>query len=645
MSPRKKPSFGRRLVTWVTSAGVIAILAIVNRPMVAFGEEQYHQFQINRASYKSEYGHWDMLPVPADFKINAIHAALLPTGKVLIIAGSGNKEDQFNAGSFKTLIWDPATNHFKIVTTPTDVFCAGHSFLTNGNLLVAGGTKKYEVLESKITHAAGVLKIKQESPDGDLTELDKGTIVTSKTGVKYKLTSDVKVPAAKKVSVQGNTTVTPSEVEVWIKAVDKGKDSAIPKSMQFDIEGLTGDDKKTMYGIAEKLTMEKQEYTGAEYTYEFNPFTEKYERVGNLNEPRWYPTLIPTADNKVLALSGLDQFGRIDTGKTEVYNETTKKWEFKPSLDRYFPTYPSVFLMENEKLFYSGSNSGYGSATEGRDPGIWDLKTNKFQKVSGLRQPELNETSSSVLLAPAQDQKVMFLGGGGVGEDPKSTARTDIIDLDESATPTWEPGPDLPAPTRYLSTVLLPDDTLYTSHGSSGYRGKGNSDHLTAQIYHPDTNKFVQAADPTVGRNYHSEAMLLPDGRVITLGSDPLYDKSDKNPGTFEKRIEIFTPSYLYRGERPTITDGPKSVQRGGSYKFTTSDSSQIKTARLMRPSTVTHSTDVEQRSIALDITKTADGIGVTVPKARGLVPSGWYMLFVTNNDGTPSVAKWVQVQ
>ena len=71
------------------------------------------------------------------------------------------------------------------------------------------------------------------------------------------------------------------------------------------IEGLTGDDKKTVYGITEKLTMEKQEYTGAEYSYEFNPFTEKYERVGNLNVPRWYPTLIPTADNTVLALSGV----------------------------------------------------------------------------------------------------------------------------------------------------------------------------------------------------------------------------------------------------------------------------------------------------------------------------------------------------
>jgi hypothetical protein len=644
MSPRKKPSFGRRLVTFVTSAAVIAILAIVNRPMVAFGQEQYHQFQINRDSYKSEYGHWDMLPVPAEFKVNAIHAALLPTGKVLIIAGSGNKEDQFKAGKFKSLIWDPATNHFKLLYTPSDVFCAGHSFLTNGNLLVAGGTKKYEVLEAKIKKAAGVLKLTQWSPESGTTEIDKGTIVTSKTGVKYKLTSDVKLPAATKAS-EAATKVTPSEVEVWIEAVEPGKNSLIPKPMEFTVDGLTGDDRQTIKGLTEKLTLEKQEYTGADVSYEFNPFTEKYVRVGNLKEARWYPTLIPTADGDVLALSGLDQFGRIDTGKTEVYDEKTQKWAFKPSINRYFPTYPSVFLMQNEKLFYSGSNAGYGSDTEGRTPGIWDLKTNKFQEVTGLRQPELNETSSSVLLAPAQDQKVMFLGGGGVGESQVSTKRTDIIDLDESANPTWKPGPDLPNPARYLSTVLLPDDTLFTSHGSSGYRGKGNSDLKTAQIYHPDTNMFAKAADPTVGRNYHAEALLLPDGRIITLGSDPLYDKTDKNPGKFEQRIEIFSPPYLYHGDRPTITDGPKSVTRGNSFKFLTPDASAITSARLMRPSSVTHSTDVEQRSIALDVTKSGDSIGVTIPKEAGLVPSGWYMLFVTNADGTPSVAKWVLVE
>lgn len=644
MSPRKKPSLGRRVVTLVTSTAVIAILAIVNRPMVVFGQEQYHQFQIDRDSYKSEYGHWDDLPVPVDFKVNAIHAALLPTGKVLIIAGSGNKEKQFKAGKFKTLIWDPATNHFRMIYTPTDVFCAGHAFLTNGNLLVAGGTKKYEVLENKITKAGGPMLIKQESPDGGVTELDKGTLVVSATGVTYRITEDVKIPAATKVTVGEKTTVTAGQAEVWIEAVEPGKGSVIPKPTQFSIKGLDGEDAKTIYGIAEKLTMEKQEYGGTDISYEFNPYTEKYVKVGSLNEARWYPTLAPLADGSVLALSGLDQFGRVDTGKTEQYDEDTKKWVLKPSLNHYFPTYPALFLTKDEKLFFSGSNSGYGSATDGRTPGLWDVKKNKFAEVPGLRDADQTETSASVLLAPAQDQKVMILGGGGVGESDKSTARTDVVDLDE-ANPTWTAGPDLPNKVRYLSTVILPDDTVFTTGGSTGYRGKGNSDVLASQIYHPDTNMFATAADPTVGRNYHSEALLLPDGRVITLGSDPLYDKSDKNPGTFEQRIEIYTPPYLYHGARPKITDGPKSVARGNSYMFLTPDAANVKTARLVRPSSVTHTTDVEQRSVALEVTRAAGSIGVAIPKEAGLVPSGWYMLFVTNADGTPSVGKWVQVQ
>ena len=73
------------------------------------------------------------------------------------------------------------------------------------------------------------------------------------------------------------------------------------------------------------------------------------------------------------------------------------------------------------------------------------------------------------VLAPAQDQKVMILGGGEVGESPVSTARTDVIDLSEQK-PRYRPGPDLPAPARYLSTVLLPDDTVLTTGGSSGTR-------------------------------------------------------------------------------------------------------------------------------------------------------------------------------
>ena len=87
-------------------------------------------------------------------RVNAIHAALLRTGKVLIVAGSGNDRKQFNAGTFKTLLWDPDTDKFKLIHTPSDMFCAGHVFLPDGKLLIAGGTRRYEKLEAG-RHARG----------------------------------------------------------------------------------------------------------------------------------------------------------------------------------------------------------------------------------------------------------------------------------------------------------------------------------------------------------------------------------------------------------------------------------------------------------------------------------------------------------
>ena len=76
--------------------------------------------------------------------MRAVHAALLHTGKVLLVAGSGNDPDQFAAGSFKTAIYDPANGSLRSdIATPYDLFCAGHAFLPDGRLLVAGGTAAY----------------------------------------------------------------------------------------------------------------------------------------------------------------------------------------------------------------------------------------------------------------------------------------------------------------------------------------------------------------------------------------------------------------------------------------------------------------------------------------------------------------------
>ena len=642
MPYRPSAKFKKTLI----GTGITAVLAALNAPAtIGFASDRYEEYRISRPGYKAEYGSWSLADVPSEFQSNSMHAALLHTGKILLIAGSGNDQKQFDSGTFDTILWDPKEDTYKKVETPEDVFCAGHSQLGDGKLLVAGGTARYEQLGDAVKKAGGGMLIKNENPDKPKT-LPKGTRFRAPDGTEYVSDFPVIVPRAKKEEDEdGKVSVVASEARVFVEAVEEGKDSVTNKPAQYTILGLKGKEKDDLYGLAEKLTLEKQDFQGIKDSFEFDPVAEKYVRVDPMDKARWYPTLVTMQDGKVLSVSGLDEVGDILQGDNEIYDPKTKKWSTAPK--RYFPTYPALYLTGDNKLFYSGSNAGYGDADKGRDPGTWDLENNTFEKVKGMTDKDQLETSSSLLLPPAQDGKVMVLGGGGVGESKKSTARTSIIDLNAKS-PTYKNGPELPQGTRYLNSVILPDDTVFTTGGSEDYRGRSASDIHKAQFYDPAKNEFRPAASPKVGRNYHAAATLLPDGRIATFGSDPLYsDKANTRLGTFEKRVEIYTPPYLQgdRGKnRPVIGDGPQKLTPGESATFATKDAKRVAKARLMRPSAVTHVTDVEQRSIELDLEKKAGEVTLEVPKERSTVPPGYYMLFLVDKDGTPSEAKWVHL-
>ncbi|CCK27378.1 DUF1929 protein [Streptomyces davaonensis JCM 4913] len=639
----------------VLGIGGIAILAGLNAPAaLEFAGEKYHEYKIAQPGYQAEYGSWTQVDIPEEYRTNAIHAALLHTGKVLIVAGSGNEQEKFDEGSFDTVLWDPVKNTFKKIPTPDDFFCSGHAQLPDGRLLVAGGTARYELLEGEVERAGGGMRVKNESPDKAVF-LKKGTRFRSPAGVEYITRFDVTVPKAKRtqkitynragVMQPWQTKVTASERRVFVEAVEKGPLSVTDKQAQYEIVGLTGKDADNTYGLSERITLEKQDFQGIRAAYEFDPVAEKYIQVDPMDKARWYPTLVGLDDGRVLAVSGLDDVGVVDPGDNEIYDPETKEWT--PGPKRYFPTYPALFLTKGGKLFYPAANAGYGPGDRGRVPGLWDLETNTFEKVPGLRDPDQTETAASLLLPPAQDQKVMLLGGGGVGESKKSTPRTAVVDLKKD-NPVFEDGPDLPQGTRYLNSVIMPDDTVFTANGSEDYRGRSASNILKAQFYVPKENVFKEAAAPKVGRNYHSEALLLPDGRVATFGSDPLFDDQQNTKlGRFEQRMEIFTPPTLHKnGEnRPVLNDGPEQLADDHRATYRTDHPERIVKARLMRPSAVTHTTDVEQRSVELGLAKGDGSVTVTVPEDPALVPPGWYMLFVTDAEGTPSEAKWIQVK
>ncbi|NEC85719.1 kelch motif-containing protein [Streptomyces sp. SID12501] len=637
----------RRARRLAIGTAVVLALAGMNGPWVyRFSTEKYHDYKINRPEYKADNGKWEVVNFPEKYRQNTIHAALLHTGKVLLVAGSGNNADNFDAKKFDTRIWDPVKGTIKKIPTPADLFCTGHTQLANGNLLIAGGTKRYEKLKGDVTKAGGLMVVHNENPDKPIT-LPAGTKFTGKeTGKTFVSKDPVVVERATKVFDKTTGVFLrndPGLGRIYVEAQKKGSKYETGTQDNYRVQGLSGADSRNTYGIAEKLALDKKDFQGIRNAYEFDPVAEKYIKVDPMNEARWYPTLTTMSDGKILSLSGLDDIGQLVPGKNEVYDPKTKKWTYTTHT-RQFPTYPAISLMQNGEMFYSGANAGYGPDDVGRDPGVWDVATDKFTKLKGLGDPNMLETAGTVLLPPAQDEKYMVIGGGGVGESKLSSKKTRLIDL-LAADPKFTDGPSLEKGTRYPQYSILPDDTVMISGGSEDYRGRGASNILQARMYDAKTGKLRRVADPLVGRNYHSGSILLPDGRVMFFGSDSLYaDKADTKPGKFEQRIEIYTPPYLYGDAQPSLSGGPQTIARGGSGTFKSQHAATIKAARLIRPSASTHVTDVDQRSIALDLKKTKDSITVTVPKNRNLVESGWYMLFVTDDQGTPSKAQWVKV-
>jgi hypothetical protein len=242
-----------------------------------------------------------------------------------------------------------------------------------------------------------------------------------------------------------------------------------------------------------------------------------------------------------------------------------------------------------------------------------------------------------VLLPPAQDQKVLIAGGGNINSGIPAISYCDLIDLKEQQ-PAYRPAPDLPGPGKmYLNATTLPDRTVLTTNG--GRLNRDDSANVkTAAIYDPPTNAWRSVAADPIGRNYHSTAVLLADGRVAVFGSNP-------GDGSYELRVSIYEPPYLFKGTRPQLSGVPAQASYGSQFSFGVQGGSTIRWAQLTRPMSVTHQMDSNMRLVDLPIT-VANGVAtVAVPTNPNLLPPGPYMLSVTDSNGVPSQSSWVMIR
>jgi hypothetical protein len=391
-------------------------------------------------------------------------------------------------------------------------------------------------------------------------------------------------------------------------------------------------------------------YQGYKDSYIFDPETETYTKTNDMNDGHWYPSATILGNGDVISFGGLreDSTGSV---AAELFSEAEQQWQPLWKVNQtwsYWGLYPSMILMQDGRLFYSGSHV-FGNNIPGTGSAIYDYGANTITQVPGLRDKDERDQSASVLLPPAQDQKVLTLGGGNIDSNPEANRLTDIIDL-KQPNPSYVAGPPIPQGTvdlgngpvpqtgnqgkMYVSAVLLPDGKVLETGGA--LHNRANPVYETS-VFDPESETFDPVAVDPEARGYHSSAFLLPDGRVMTTGDNP-------GNGSWNHDVSVYSPPYLFKGERPTITSVIDTEWNYGDTQRITVDR-PIAKAELIRPAAVTHSSDPNQRFVDLPLSVDGDNVDLNVTSNPNLAPPGWYMLFAVDANGVPSVAKWVHLQ
>ena len=188
----------------------------------------------------------------------------------------------------------------------------------------------------------------------------------------------------------------------------------------------------------------------------------------------------------------------------------------------------------------------------------------------------------------------------------------------------------------HLNTVPSPDRTGARRRRCGG-RGAGRNLIVCAEaeIYSPAAGS-ARTTYPRVARLYHSVALLPPDGKVITAGSNP-------HRGVEELRIEVFSPPYLFKGARPALSLAdslPPPVPR--SRRRPPPTCARSTSAR--RPATP-HAPPTASSAAPLLSKSPARPHRAHAADNSNLAPPGWYMVFAVSTGGVPSMAQWLHLQ
>ena len=364
---------------------------------------------------------------------------------------------------------------------------------------------------------------------------------------------------------------------------------------------------------------------GIAQTHVFNSNTNTWSLGPSMAFERWYPTVTPLRDGEMLIIEGGPD--------TPEVRRTDGSLRTLSGASLNLPLYPWMHVSPDGRAFYAGPNQTMRSL----DPagqGSWQSFGPRDQLNRGYGSHALFDVGK------------MLVAGGA------SPASRDarVIDLN-GATPQVSTTAPMESARRQHNLTVLADGSVLTTGGLSSSESLVdlNNGVYPAELWNPATGQWQTLAAMQVTRQYHSTALLLPDGRVLSSGGG-LCGACDSR-GYLAKNAEVFSPPYLFKKDgsgglapRPEITSAPSEIPYNAPFAVSVPNAASIGKVALIRLGAVTHSVNMEQRYIPLSFTRGCGALRATAPANPNIAPPGVYMLFVIGADGVPSVAKMVRV-
>jgi hypothetical protein len=361
----------------------------------------------------------------------------------------------------------------------------------------------------------------------------------------------------------------------------------------------------------------------------FDPMSNAWTRLADLNQARWYPTATELGDGRVLVISGqITLSSWADT--PEIYDLTTNTWTLLSRIST-----PQLHEKEYPLSYLSPSGDVFTIAPQLGKSFLLDPQAQTWTQTGGATLMK----GSSAQYRPG---KILYSGGGPLDSQNPARADAQIIDL-TSATPSWQSVAPMTKP-RYTHTMtVLPDGKVLAIGGESVMNGWDPSKAvMPTEEWDPATNRWTALAPIAVPRMYHATALLMPDGRVLSAGGG--HDEGLGGPPPAQPNGQFYSPPYLFKGARPTITSATSSVAYGSAVRVQTPDAASIASMALVSFGADTHTLDMNQHFVPLSFTAGNGSLTASVPANPNVAPPGYYMLFIVNSRGVPSVAPIIHV-